>query len=81
MQSFFITRPRTNHRFDNIRKEEDNIELSWVIKTINKVSLQVQDVKMKLDLNKVVKFLEKPVEIERKRSHIMTFCPSPASSQ
>jgi len=81
MQSFFVAKTRPTHQSRQQKVEDEEVDLSWVLKTINKASLQVQDIRMKLDLAKVIKFLEKPVEIERKRSHIVTFCPSPANSQ
>ena len=56
--NFYTARPRPQP-FNHQQNKEDNseVDLSWVVNVINKASLNVQDIRLKLDLSKVVEFL------------------------
>lgn len=55
---FYTARPRPppfNHQKN--KEESSDVDLTWVVNVINKASLNVQDIRLKLDLSKVVEFL------------------------
>lgn len=80
MQSFFVTRPRPQpFHSPACSPLDEQCDREWAISTIKKASLKVQDVGLKLDLSKVVEFMEFCPKVERTRSHLITFCPSSAS--
>ena len=57
MATFFVAKPP---RPRNYREEQpsSDVTLSWSISTINKAALKLNDIRLKLDLAKVVRLLE-----------------------
>lgn len=55
MQPFFVTKPRPQpHQSYAYKQEEPACDLQWAVGVVNKASLKIQDIRLKLDLSKVV---------------------------
>ena len=55
MHPFFVTRNRPSPLAHFTQKEDEKLcDLAWAVGVVNKASLKVQDIRLKLDLAKVV---------------------------